>query len=178
MKRLIAAGFALAVVAPATASAKLSHSEAVAYGRAYAHVEKAMGIKVAGCKLIGPQASCRHATDNMVRRSTDTLHRMLAPPPRVIHYAHYSSTTARSAPVSSSGASGYSIPSYIVRCESGGNWNAVNPSSGAGGAYQILPSTWSSYGGSGSPSSASPAEQSRIAAKIYAASGASAWSCG
>ena len=27
-------------------------------------------------------------------------------------------------------------------CESGGNYSAVNPSSGAGGAYQILPSTW------------------------------------
>ena len=36
-------------------------------------------------------------------------------------------------------------------CESGGNWEAVNPSSGAGGAYQILPSTWELYGGEGDP---------------------------
>ena len=36
-------------------------------------------------------------------------------------------------------------------CESGGNYGAVNPSSGAGGAYQILPSTWRLYGGKGSP---------------------------
>ena len=36
-------------------------------------------------------------------------------------------------------------------CESGGNFGAVNPSSGAGGAYQILPSTWSLYGGRGAP---------------------------
>src|SRR5262249_9542806 len=41
----------------------------------------------------------------------------------------------------------YSIPTYIVMCESGGNYHAVNPSSGAGGAYQILPSTWAAYGG-------------------------------
>ena len=46
-------------------------------------------------------------------------------------------------------------------CESGGNWDAVNPSSGAGGAYQILPSTWELYGGEGDPEDASPAQQSR-----------------
>jgi peptidoglycan hydrolase-like protein with peptidoglycan-binding domain len=78
----------------------------------------------------------------------------------------------------SSGYSGYSIPSSIVQCESGGNWGAVNASSGAGGAYQILPSTWAAYGGTGLPQDASPAEQSAVAAKIYAASGGSAWSCG
>jgi peptidoglycan hydrolase CwlO-like protein len=71
----------------------------------------------------------------------------------------------------------YAIPEAIVMCESGGNWNAVNPSSGAGGAYQILPSTWELYGGSGAPQNASPAEQSRIAAQIWADSGASAWEC-
>jgi septal ring factor EnvC (AmiA/AmiB activator) len=71
----------------------------------------------------------------------------------------------------------WAIPSAIVNCESGGNWNAVNPSSGAGGAYQILPSTWRLYGGSGSPQDASPAEQSRIAAQIWADSGSSAWEC-
>ena len=71
----------------------------------------------------------------------------------------------------------YSIPESIVMCESGGNWRAVNPSTGAGGAYQILPSTWTSYGGSGLPQDASPAQQSAIAAKIYASAGPSAWSC-
>ncbi len=65
----------------------------------------------------------------------------------------------------------YSIPASIVMCESGGNWRAVNPSTGAGGAYQILPSTWTAYGGSGLPQDASPAQQSAIAAKIYASVG-------
>ena len=45
----------------------------------------------------------------------------------------------------------WAIPSAIVMCESGGNFGAVNPSSGAGGAYQILPSTWRLYGGQGLP---------------------------
>ena len=57
----------------------------------------------------------------------------------------------------------WAIPESIVMCESGGNFEAVNPSSGAGGAYQILPSTWDLYGGEGNPEDASPAQQSEIA---------------
>jgi septal ring factor EnvC (AmiA/AmiB activator) len=72
----------------------------------------------------------------------------------------------------------FSIPSYIVMCESGGNYGAVNPSSGAGGAYQILPSTWELYGGQGAPQDAPKAEQDRIAGEIWADSGSSAWVCG
>ncbi len=72
----------------------------------------------------------------------------------------------------------YSIPTYIVMCESGGNYSAVNPSSGAGGAYQVLPSTWELYGGHGEPQNAPKAEQDRIAAEIWADSGPSAWVCG
>lgn len=72
----------------------------------------------------------------------------------------------------------YAIPAYIVMCESGGNYGAVNPSSGAGGAYQILPSTWELYGGEGAPQNAPKAEQDRIAAEIWADSGSSAWVCG
>jgi septal ring factor EnvC (AmiA/AmiB activator) len=71
----------------------------------------------------------------------------------------------------------YSIPAYIVMCESGGNYSALNPSSGAGGAYQILPSTWELYGGQGEPQNAPKAEQDRIAAEIWADSGGGAWVC-
>jgi septal ring factor EnvC (AmiA/AmiB activator) len=71
----------------------------------------------------------------------------------------------------------YSIPTYIVMCESGGNYHALNPSSGAGGAYQILPSTWAAYGGEGAPQDAPKAEQDRIAAEIWRDSGPSAWAC-
>ncbi|HET6570885.1 MAG TPA: transglycosylase family protein [Solirubrobacterales bacterium] len=71
----------------------------------------------------------------------------------------------------------YTIPTYIVMCESGGNYGAVNPGSGAGGAYQILPSTWALYGGQGAPQDAPKAEQDRIAAEIWADSGGGAWVC-
>jgi peptidoglycan hydrolase CwlO-like protein len=82
---------------------------------------------------------------------------------------------AADAPAFSGGP--YSIPTHIVMCESGGNYSALNPSSGAGGAYQILPSTWRAYGGKGLPHQASKAEQDRIAALIWADVGPSAWSC-
>jgi peptidoglycan hydrolase CwlO-like protein len=72
----------------------------------------------------------------------------------------------------------FSIPSYIVMCESGGNYGAINASSGAGGAYQILPSTWELYGGQGEPQDAPKAEQDQIASEIWADSGPGAWVCG
>jgi septal ring factor EnvC (AmiA/AmiB activator) len=71
----------------------------------------------------------------------------------------------------------YSIPTYIVMCESGGDYGAINPSSGAGGAYQILPSTWDLYGGQGEPQNGSKGEQDRIAGEIWADSGGGAWVC-
>ena len=88
-----------------------------------------------------------------------------------------SSTSTAGPAATVTGTSGYSIPSGIVQCESGGNYSAVNPSSGAGGAYQILPSTWQAYGGQGLPQDASPAEQGQIAAQIYANQGPGAWTC-
>lgn len=89
----------------------------------------------------------------------------------------YVPAAASAAPSTASTGGGYTIPSGIVQCESGGNYSAVNPSSGAGGAYQILPSTWQAYGGQGLPENAPAAEQDRIAAAIYANQGASAWTC-
>jgi len=71
----------------------------------------------------------------------------------------------------------WAIPENIVMCESGGSYDAVNSSSGAGGAYQILPSTWDLYGGSGDPEDGSQSEQDEIASQIWADSGGSAWVC-
>jgi hypothetical protein len=88
-----------------------------------------------------------------------------------------SQSVTRPVASSSSSTGHYSIPASIVMCESGGDYHAVNPSTGAGGAYQIMPSTWASYGGTGLPQDAPPAEQDAIAAKIYATDGRGAWSC-
>ena len=68
-----------------------------------------------------------------------------------------------------------SFRSCVIRRESSGNPRAVNPSSGAGGLYGFLPSTWHGLGFSGLPENASVAEQNYAFAKEYAQSGTSAW---
>jgi resuscitation-promoting factor RpfC len=73
-----------------------------------------------------------------------------------------------------SAASG-SFQSCVIEAESGGDPSAVNPSTGAGGLYGFLPSTWQALGFSGLPEDASVAEQNAAFAKEYAESGASAW---
>jgi hypothetical protein len=62
----------------------------------------------------------------------------------------------------------------IARCESGGNY-ATNTGNGFYGAYQFDLRTWQSVGGSGNPAAASPAEQDRRAAMLYAQRGSSPW---
>ena len=141
----------------------------------------AAGALLAGAAGAGAVASARPPEQPVrnlayIRPSRSEWTRPRRNPPHVARRRIHHRT--RSATHASSGAShGYTIPASIVMCESGGNYRAVNPSSGAGGAYQILPSTWAAYGGTGLPQDAPPAEQDAIAAKIYAAGGASQWSC-
>jgi hypothetical protein len=118
----------------------------------------------------------------------DVLARMLTPPAPALTGSPASEAPSSGSPSSAPGAatvqntastsgasSSGSLPACTWQPESGGNWSAVNSSSGAGGYYQILPSTWAAYGGTGSPQSASPAEQRAIAQKIWASQGSSAW---
>lgn len=76
---------------------------------------------------------------------------------------------------SSGGSSSGNLPACTWVPESGGDWQAVNPSSGAGGRYQITPSTWAANGGSGLPQDASPAEQTRVAENVMRSQGLGAW---
>jgi muramidase (phage lysozyme) len=73
----------------------------------------------------------------------------------------------------------FSIPSSVVMCESGGNYRAVNPNSGAGGAYQMLPQTYKGLGGRyAAPQVAPRWEQDQLAAKLWAGGrGAGNWAC-
>lgn len=75
----------------------------------------------------------------------------------------------------------YSIPTYIVMCESRGNWRAVNTSNPnrPAGAYQIITSTWLAYGGGAyapTADAAAPWQQSIVAARI-ASGGYGQWEC-
>jgi hypothetical protein len=83
--------------------------------------------------------------------------------------------TAAAQQASYSGAPG-SFQACVIARESGGNASAVNASSGAGGLYQFLPSTWASLGYSGLPENAPVSVQNAAFAKEYAQSGGSAWS--
>ena len=74
---------------------------------------------------------------------------------------------------------GFAIPKAIVLCESGGDYGALNPSSGAGGAYQFLPETYKGLGGQAeAPHLAPKSEQDKLAAKLWAdGQGRGNWEC-
>jgi septal ring factor EnvC (AmiA/AmiB activator) len=73
---------------------------------------------------------------------------------------------------------GWAIPYAIVLCESGGQ-NLTPNSAGASGYYQILPSTWKLFGGTGTAAYlASKGEQDAVASRIWnGGAGASNWVC-
>jgi resuscitation-promoting factor RpfC len=99
-----------------------------------------------------------------------------APPPPPMTAAPAAGPAAPAAPAQSySGASG-SFEQCVIQRESGGDPGAVNGSSGAGGLYGFLPSTWASLGFSGLPQNASAATQQQAFQKAYAQSGSAPWS--
>jgi hypothetical protein len=66
----------------------------------------------------------------------------------------------------------------VAQCESGGNW-AANTGNGHYGGLQFKPTTWASNGGVGSPTTASRAEQIRVAENVLRTQGVKAWpKCG
>jgi hypothetical protein len=62
----------------------------------------------------------------------------------------------------------------VAQCESGGNWS-TNTGNGFGGGLQFTDSTWAANGGTGSPESASRAEQIRVAENVKQTQGMGAW---
>ncbi|HVE68058.1 MAG TPA: transglycosylase family protein, partial [Solirubrobacteraceae bacterium] len=72
----------------------------------------------------------------------------------------------------------WAIPWAIVQCESGG-YNHPPNWAGASGYYQIIPSTWSGFGGRGPAAYLAPkSEQDRVAARIWrGGAGAHNWDC-
>ena len=62
----------------------------------------------------------------------------------------------------------------VAQCESGGNW-AINTGNGYYGGLQFSQSTWAANGGTGSPHTASKAEQIRVAENTLQSQGPGAW---
>jgi hypothetical protein len=115
--------------------------------------------------------------------SKRALNAIPKPKPVPVASSPTSATTVSATPLQSnsstpaasySGAPG-SFQSCVIARESGGNPGAVNASSGAGGLYQFLPSTWAALGFPGLPENASVAMQNAAFAKAYAESGTSPW---
>lgn len=90
------------------------------------------------------------------------------------------------APAAAGGGTGNAFLECVKHRESRGNYSAVNSSSGAGGAYQFLQSTWNNTvanAGRGDlvgvhPSQASPADQDAMALHLLAWQGRSPWAGG
>jgi LysM repeat protein len=99
-------------------------------------------------------------------------------------HAQAPATTEAAAPVAEPATTAYTgaytgsggFQSCVIAAESGGDASAVNGSTGAGGLYGFLPSTWQALGYSGLPEDASVAQQNAAFAKEYGESGGSAWS--
>jgi septal ring factor EnvC (AmiA/AmiB activator) len=88
---------------------------------------------------------------------------------------------ATTTPATAGGSDAYgqwAIPASIVMCESGGQ-NLPPNSAGASGYYQIIPSTWTGFGGTGPAAYlASKAQQDAVAARIWrGGAGAQDWVC-
>ena len=88
----------------------------------------------------------------------------------------------------SSGSSGSSVLDCIRHRESRGQYDVVNTSSGAAGAYQFMPGTWNTNAAAAgrqdlvgvNPANASPADQDAMAQHLLATQGLGPWggSCG
>jgi hypothetical protein len=192
MRTITAAASTAATVAllsiPATAAADphttcRSTTVKTNYTRLYYKTARVHGPRTPGRNIrrhgmtSGRKSRCRD-----LQRSNRTFRRWLAPPPAPVRIVAQATTVtpvdpgpgttvASAAPTYSGGQ--YAIPAEIVQCESGGDYNAHNPATGATGAYQILPSTAQAHGCDLS----TPGGQDSCAATIMATEGRGAWSC-
>ena len=183
MRKVIALA-ALTLVAPSTALAhhppvKTPKDEGrliVGYTRLYDKAQDTKGVTAGRDVFTQGRPKDGRISWNLIRREYKRLWVALHPGPERIHKqrAEAARRAARWAL-----PAGLSLPpSYIKQCESGGSYTVVNPSSGAGGAWQFLPSTWQSVGGTGLPQHASPREQDFRAAILWNnGAGASHWQC-
>ena len=149
------------------------------YQRAYRAVVQALGRRAPGRNIIRDgiirDGTSRGAapSDAEVTRSIRVLDRMRATSGPALSLGTPGTATTTGAVASASTSP--SLPSCTWEPESGGNPAALNPQSGAGGYYQILPSTWAAYGGTGAPQDAPMSEQTRVAQRIWDSQGSSAW---
>lgn len=84
-------------------------------------------------------------------------------------------SSSSSSSSATSGAVGGGVWAKLAQCESGGRASVVSSNGLYHGLYQFTVSTWRSVGGSGLPSQASPAEQTKRAQMLQAKAGWGQW---
>jgi hypothetical protein len=186
MRRIVIAAGLVALAMPATAQADkadCSPSLERSYSNLYRTVAKRHGVRAPGRNIRRDGVRFRgvtfEATCGELRRSRSQLRRLAHRPSERTLRTEAVQPAQPPAGVKSAQVDGiyepggWAIPEHIVRCESGGDYSASNPS-GAYGAYQIMPGTAAAYG----CSLATPAGQDACAARIYAREGAAPWDCG
>lgn len=191
----------IAIVPAAPAGASGSHKQHTWHQVAHKYLHhrhearKAFGVKAIGRDIardgirvkLGAkkhhQIVVRKATKSQLATSTRTYKRWLAPPPAPVVVTDTPAPVAYAPPepmsytthttYSSGGAS--PVPTWITNRESGGSYTAVNPSSGAYGKYQIIPSTWAATCGD---LGHDPAGQDQCAARLVESQGLAPWGGG
>jgi hypothetical protein len=153
----------------------LLHSKEASLQRAQAIQQAALGASQAKANQIQQQISQIEAQQAAARAAALRAAQQRA---AAAAAASQSSAPSLAASPSLSPSGGWVIPSPIVMCESGGQ-NLPPNSAGASGYYQIIPSTWRLFGGTGPAAYlASKAEQDAVASRIWAGgSGAGNWVC-
>jgi peptidoglycan hydrolase-like protein with peptidoglycan-binding domain len=108
--------------------------------------------------------------------SAPAVHSTPAPAPAPVQHTFSAPAAPQHQAVASSSNSGVAggVWGALRQCESGGNYS-TNTGNGYGGAYQFSQQTWSAIGMSGSPSSASAAQQDAAAQKLQSQSGWGQW---
>lgn len=141
--------------------------------QALSHAEAARAAALAATRAHGAQ----------LESEINTIKQQQAAAARAAEQAEQAAQAQQSqstseAPVTATPSGGWAIPEAIVMCESGGQ-NLPPNSAGASGYYQIIPSTWKDFGGTGAQAyQASLAEQSAVASRIWdGGAGASNWVC-
>jgi len=183
-----ATSLALVGVATAAADDAPSHPEA-------AHAAASRTGGSAGLRAVDP--AVRAKNDQVVVQkfaaavAAANLDRFYAAVTANIERERVAAAAARAArrpSTGSSGSSGSSVLDCIRHRESRGQYDVVNTSSGAAGAYQFMPGTWNTNAAAAgrqdlvgvNPANASPADQDAMAQHLLATQGLGPWggSCG
>jgi hypothetical protein len=176
----ILAALTLSISASAADYVLPTKKEMQTYSVLRSQVRKQHGVRAPGRNIrrYGIRTETGHvrlASASEVARSIRTFRRWLAPPAPAARRGDRISAN----PAYAGGR--WAIPAPIVMCESGGNYRAENLSNPAhpSGAYQIIDDTWKRNGGSTpTAAQASPAEQDRVAARIWnGGAGRGQWAC-